>query len=206
MPNLSCGEAVMQLLSEYGVDTVFGMAGTMTVGAVSRHRTRRNPARAVSQRAGREPDGRRLRARDRKAGGMHHHRRAGRHQRRHWDCPGVLRLAAMLVLSARPRRVRTARAGAPFMSSMTKRRSPRASPPSARWCVYPEELPELIARAYAIFRGRAPAPGAPLIAARRPPRTGRRCVEDAARAAAANAASCGHRGGGGSSLPRAAGL
>ncbi|MBS0578782.1 MAG: 5-guanidino-2-oxopentanoate decarboxylase [Proteobacteria bacterium] len=28
---MNCGEAVMQLLADYGVDTVFGMAGTMTV-------------------------------------------------------------------------------------------------------------------------------------------------------------------------------
>ena len=31
MNNMSCGEAIMKLLSDYGVDTVFGMAGTMTV-------------------------------------------------------------------------------------------------------------------------------------------------------------------------------
>jgi 5-guanidino-2-oxopentanoate decarboxylase len=31
MSKLTCGEAVMQLLSQYEVDTVFGMAGTMTV-------------------------------------------------------------------------------------------------------------------------------------------------------------------------------
>lgn len=29
--SMTCGEAVMQLLAQYGVDTVFGMAGTMTV-------------------------------------------------------------------------------------------------------------------------------------------------------------------------------
>src|SRR3569833_2607912 len=28
---MSCGEAVMQLLADYEVDSVFGMAGTMTV-------------------------------------------------------------------------------------------------------------------------------------------------------------------------------
>ena len=28
---MNCGEAVMQLLADYEVDTVFGMAGTMTV-------------------------------------------------------------------------------------------------------------------------------------------------------------------------------
>lgn len=28
---MNCGEAVMQLLAAYGVDTVFGMAGTMTL-------------------------------------------------------------------------------------------------------------------------------------------------------------------------------
>ncbi|MBS0394421.1 MAG: 5-guanidino-2-oxopentanoate decarboxylase [Proteobacteria bacterium] len=31
MEQVTCGEAVMQLLSDYGVDTVFGMAGTMTL-------------------------------------------------------------------------------------------------------------------------------------------------------------------------------
>src|ERR1700728_1933427 len=31
MPVLTCGEAVMQLLAAYGVDTVFGMPGTHTV-------------------------------------------------------------------------------------------------------------------------------------------------------------------------------
>jgi hypothetical protein len=29
---MTCGEAVMKLLAAYEVDTVFGMAGTMTVG------------------------------------------------------------------------------------------------------------------------------------------------------------------------------
>jgi len=28
---MTCGEAVMKLLAAYGVDTVFGMAGTMTL-------------------------------------------------------------------------------------------------------------------------------------------------------------------------------
>lgn len=31
MKAMTCGEAVMKLLSAYEVDTVFGMAGTMTV-------------------------------------------------------------------------------------------------------------------------------------------------------------------------------
>ena len=31
MQVLSCGEAVMKLLAAYDVDTVFGMAGTMTL-------------------------------------------------------------------------------------------------------------------------------------------------------------------------------
>ena len=31
MTHLTCGEAVMKLLSAYGVDTVFGMPGTHTV-------------------------------------------------------------------------------------------------------------------------------------------------------------------------------
>ncbi len=31
MKAMTCGEAVMKLLAAYEVDTVFGMAGTMTV-------------------------------------------------------------------------------------------------------------------------------------------------------------------------------
>ena len=48
MQVLSCGEAVMKLLAAYDVDTVFGMAGTMTL-ELYRGIARRDPPRTVPE-------------------------------------------------------------------------------------------------------------------------------------------------------------
>ena len=47
MKAMTCGEAVMRLLTAYEVDTVFGMAGTMTVELYRGIGLARDPPRAV---------------------------------------------------------------------------------------------------------------------------------------------------------------
>ena len=119
---MTCGEAVMKLLAAYEVDTVFGMAGTMTVELYRGIAPRGDPPRAVSQRAGRQSHGRRLRARDRQARRLHHHRRPRRHQCGDRHRPGLLRFAAH---AGALRRVRHAHAGERLGSGPRARRPGR---------------------------------------------------------------------------------
>jgi thiamine pyrophosphate-dependent acetolactate synthase large subunit-like protein len=155
---MTCGEAVMKLLSAYGVDTVFGMAGTMTVElyrgiarAGIRHVQCRN-----EQGASLMADG--------------YARATGK--------PGVCTIIAgpgvtnaatgiaqaycdsqpMLVLSGGTA-TRTHGKGWGAIHELDDQAAVTAGFTAFSAMVrYPEELPELIARAYAVFRGTRPRP------------------------------------------------
>ncbi len=155
---MTCGEAVMKLLAAYEVDTVFGMAGTMTVElyrgiglAGIRHVQCRN-----EQGASLMADG--------------YARATGK--------PGVCTLIAgpgvtnaatgiaqafcdsqpMLVLSGACA-TRTQGKGWGAIHELTDQAAVTAGFTALSAMVrYPEELPELIARAYAVFRGTRPRP------------------------------------------------
>jgi len=155
---MTCGEAVMKLLSAYEVDTVFGMAGTMTVElyrgiALSgiRHVQCRN-----EQGASLMADG--------------YARATGK--------PGVCTIIAgpgvtnaatgiaqaycdsqpMLVLSGACA-TRTQGKGWGAIHELADQAAVTAGFSAFSAMVrYPEELPELIARAYAVFRGSRPRP------------------------------------------------
>jgi thiamine pyrophosphate-dependent acetolactate synthase large subunit-like protein len=154
----TCGEAVMKLLSAYGVDTVFGMAGTMTVElyrgiALSgiRHVQCRN-----EQGASLMADG--------------YARATGK--------PGVCTIIAgpgvtnaatgiaqaycdsqpLLVLSGACA-TRTQGKGWGAIHELNDQAAVTAGFTAFSAMVrYPEELPELLARAYAVFRGSRPRP------------------------------------------------
>ncbi|HWM66122.1 MAG TPA: 5-guanidino-2-oxopentanoate decarboxylase [Steroidobacteraceae bacterium] len=155
---MSCGEAVMKLLSAYEVDTVFGMAGTMTVElyrgiarAGIRHVQCRN-----EQGASLMADG--------------YARATGK--------PGVCTIIAgpgvtnaatgiaqaycdsqpMLVLSGGTI-TRTHGKGWGAIHELDDQAAVTAGFTAFSAMIrYPEELPELIARAYAVFRGTRPRP------------------------------------------------
>ena len=158
MKAMNCGEAVMKLLSAYEVDTVFGMAGTMTLElyrgialAGIRHVQCRN-----EQGASLMADG--------------YARATGR--------PGVCTVIAgpgvtnaatgiaqaycdsqpMLVLSGACA-TRTQGKGWGAIHELADQAAVTAGFTAFSAMVrYPEELPELIARAYALFRGSRPRP------------------------------------------------
>jgi len=155
---MTCGEATMKLLVSYGVDTVFGMAGTMTLElyrgialAGIRHVQCRN-----EQGASLMADG--------------YARATGR--------PGVCTIIAgpgvtnaatgiaqaycdsqpMLVLSGACA-TRTQGKGWGAIHELADQAAVTAGFTAFSDMVrYPEELPELIARAYAVFRGSRPRP------------------------------------------------
>jgi 5-guanidino-2-oxopentanoate decarboxylase len=158
MESMSCGEALMQLLAAYGVDTVFGMAGTMTVElyrgigrAGIRHVQCRN-----EQGASLMADG--------------YARATGK--------PGVCTIIAgpgvtnaatgiaqaycdsqpMLVLSgATP--TTTLGKGWGAIHELNDQAAVTAGFTALSAMVrYPEELPELVARAFGVFRGGRPRP------------------------------------------------
>jgi 5-guanidino-2-oxopentanoate decarboxylase len=155
---MTCGEAVMKLLAAYEVDTVFGMAGTMTVelyrgiaGAGVRHVQCRN-----EQGASLMADG--------------YARATGK--------PGVCTIIAgpgvtnaatgiaqaycdsqpMLVLSGACA-TRTQGKGWAAIHELADQAAVTAGFTAFSAMVrYPEEVPELIARAYGLFRGSRPRP------------------------------------------------
>lgn len=158
MGAMTCGEAVMKLLAAYGVDTVFGMAGTMTLdlyrgiaNAGMRHVQCRN-----EQGASLMADG--------------YARATGKPG----VCtiiggPGVTNAATgiaqaycdsqpMLILSgASPATTHGKGWGA--IHELNDQSAVTAGFTAFSAMVrYPEELPELIARAYAVFRGSRPRP------------------------------------------------
>src|ERR1700735_4073475 len=158
MSVLTCGEAVMKLLAAYGVDTVFGMPGTHTVElyrgiarAGLRHVQCRN-----EQGASLMADG--------------YARATGKPG----VCtivsgPGVTNAATgiaqaycdsqpMLVLSGACA-TRTLGKGWGAIHELTDTAAVTAGFTAFSAMVrYPEEVPELIARAYAVFRGSRPRP------------------------------------------------
>ncbi len=158
MKAMTCGEAVMKLLAAYEVDTVFGMAGTMTVElyrgialAEIRHVQSRN-----EQGASLMADG------------------YARATRKPGVCtiiagPGVTNAATgiaqaycdsqpMLVLSGACA-TRTQGKGWGAIHELHDQAAVTAGFTAFSAMVrYPEELPELVARAYAVFRGSRPRP------------------------------------------------
>src|ERR1700723_935274 len=158
MTALTCGEAVMKLLSAYGVDTVFGMPGTHTVElyrgiarAGMRHVQCRN-----EQGASLMADG--------------YARATGKPG----VCtivsgPGVTNAATgiaqaftdsvpMLVLSGACA-MATQGKGWGTVHELTDQSAVTAGFTALSAMVrYPEELPELVARAYGVFRGSRPRP------------------------------------------------
>src|SRR5690349_4748651 len=155
---MTCGEAVMKLLAAYGVDTVFGMAGTMTLDlyrgiAASgiRHVQCRN-----EQGASLMADG--------------YARATGRPG----VCtiiggPGVTNAATgiaqaycdsqpMLVLSGASPTLSHGKGWGAIHELDDQAAVTSGFTAFSAMVRYPEELPELIARAYAVFRGTRPRP------------------------------------------------
>ncbi|MEP6547960.1 MAG: 5-guanidino-2-oxopentanoate decarboxylase [Gammaproteobacteria bacterium] len=155
---MNCGEAVMNLLSAYGVDTVFGMAGTMTVElyrgialAGIRHVQCRN-----EQGASLMADG--------------YARATGK--------PGVCTIIAgpgvtnaatgiaqaycdsqpMLVLSGACATQTQGKGWGPIHELADQAAVTAGFTAFSTMVRYPADLPELIARAYAVFRGSRPRP------------------------------------------------
>ena len=154
----SCGEAVMQLLAAYGVDTVFGMAGTMTVELY-----RGIPPAGIRHVQCRNEQGASLMADG-------YARATGK--------PGVCTIIAgpgvtnaatgiaqaycdsqpMLVLSGACA-TRTHGKGWGAIHELPDQAAVTAGFTAFSAMVrYPEEMPELVARAYAVFRGSRPRP------------------------------------------------
>src|SRR5260221_1278911 len=158
MPPTTCAEALMQLLSAYDVDTVFGMAGTMTVElyrgmaiAGIRHVQCRN-----EQGASLMADG--------------YSRATGK--------PGVCTIIAgpgvtnaatgiaqaysdsqpMLVLSGPCATLTQGKAWGAMHELAHQAALTSGLTAISAMIRYPEELPELVARAYAVFRGSRPRP------------------------------------------------
>jgi 5-guanidino-2-oxopentanoate decarboxylase len=154
----TCGEAVMSLLAAYGVDTVFGMAGTMTVDlyrgiglAGIRHVQCRN-----EQGASLMADG--------------YARATGK--------PGVCTIIAgpgvtnaatgiaqaycdsqpMLVLSGACATRTQGKGWGPIHELADQAAVTAGFTAFSTMVRYPEEVPELVARAYALFRGSRPRP------------------------------------------------
>ena len=158
MSTLSCGEAVMQLLADYEVDTVFGMAGTMTVEVyrgIGRAKIRHVQCRN-EQGASLMADG--------------YARATGK--------PGVCTIIAgpgvtnaatgiaqaycdsqpMLVISGATA-TRSLGKGWGAIHELKDQAAVTAGFTAFSAMVrYPEEIPELVARAYAGFRGTRPRP------------------------------------------------
>jgi 5-guanidino-2-oxopentanoate decarboxylase len=155
---MTCGEAVMKLLAAYGVDTVFGMAGTMTLdlyrgiaGAGIRHVQCRN-----EQGASLMADG--------------YARATGKPG----VCtliggPGVTNAATgiaqaycdsqpMLVLSGASPAVTQGKGWGAIHELNDQAAVTAGFTAFSAMIRYPEELPESIARAYAVFRGSRPRP------------------------------------------------
>ena len=158
MKVMTCGEALMQLLSSYGADTVFGMAGTMTLELY-----RGIPLAGIRHVQCRNEQGASLMADG-------YARVTGR--------PGVCTIIAgpgvtnaatgiaqaycdsqpMLVLSGACA-TRTQGMGWGAIHELSDQAAVTAPFTAFSHMVrYPEELPELLARAYAIFRGARPRP------------------------------------------------
>jgi 5-guanidino-2-oxopentanoate decarboxylase len=158
MKAITCGEAVMKLLAAYGVDTVFGMAGTMTLElyrgiahAGIRHVQCRN-----EQGASLMADG--------------YARATGRPG----VCtiiggPGVTNAATgiaqaycdsqpMLVLSGASATLTHGKGWGAIHELADQAAVTTGFTAFSSMVRYPQELPELIARAYAVFRGSRPRP------------------------------------------------
>lgn len=158
MDRLTCGEAVMQLLSSYGVDTVFGMAGTHTVDlyrGIARAEIRHVQCRN-EQGASLMADG--------------YARATGKPG----VCtivsgPGVTNAATgiaqaytdsqpMLVLSGACATVTQGKGWGTVHELADQSAVTAGFTAFSAMVRYPEELPELVARAYAVFRGTRPRP------------------------------------------------
>src|ERR1700760_2534543 len=155
---MSCGEAVMQLLSDYGVDTVFGMAGTMTVELY----------RGISLTGIRHVQCRNEQGASLMADGY------ARATGKPGVCtiiagPGVTNAATgiaqaycdsqpMLVLSGACPTVTHGKGWGAIHELDDQAAVTAGFTAFSAMVRYPEEVPELIARAYAIFQGSRPRP------------------------------------------------
>jgi thiamine pyrophosphate-dependent acetolactate synthase large subunit-like protein len=156
--NMTCGEAVMKLLAAYEVDTVFGMAGTMTVPLY-----RGIPSAGVRHVQCRNEQGASLMADG-------YARATGK--------PGVCTIIAgpgvtnaatgiaqaycdsqpMLVLSGACATRTQGKGWGPIHELADQAAVTAGFTAFSAMIRYPEEVPELIARAYAVFRGSRPRP------------------------------------------------
>jgi 5-guanidino-2-oxopentanoate decarboxylase len=155
---MTCGEAVMQLLAAYGVDTVFGMAGTMTLEIY----------RGIARTGIRHVQCRNEQGASFMADGF------ARATGKPGVCtviggPGVTNAAtgiAQAYADSQPMLVLSGASPAPSQGKgwgaihELNDQAAVTAPFTAFSAMvrYPEELPELIARAYAIFRGSRPRP------------------------------------------------
>jgi 5-guanidino-2-oxopentanoate decarboxylase len=155
---MTCGEAVMKLLSAYGVDTVFGMAGTMTLELY----------RGIAASGMRHVQCRHEQGASLMADGY------ARATGRPGVCtiiggPGVTNAAtgiAQAFCDSQPMLVLSGAAPAPTQGKgwgaiheLNDQAAVTAGFTAFSAMIrYPEEVPELIARAYAVFRGSRPRP------------------------------------------------
>jgi 5-guanidino-2-oxopentanoate decarboxylase len=158
MKAMTCGEAVMQLLAAYGVDTVFGMAGTMTLEIY----------RGIARTGIRHVQCRNEQGASFMADGY------ARATGNPGVCtiiggPGVTNAAtgiAQAYSDSQPMLVLSGASPAPSQGKgwgaiheLNDQAAVTAGFTAFSAMVrYPEELPELIARAYAVFRGSRPRP------------------------------------------------
>jgi thiamine pyrophosphate-dependent acetolactate synthase large subunit-like protein len=156
--NTTCGEAVMQLLAAYEVDTVFGMAGTMTVPLY----------RGISTAGVRHVQCRNEQGASLMADGY------ARATGKPGVCtiiagPGVTNAATgiaqaycdsqpMLVLSGACATRTQGKGWGPIHELADQAAVTAGFTAFSAMVRYPEDVPELIARAYAVFRGSRPRP------------------------------------------------
>jgi 5-guanidino-2-oxopentanoate decarboxylase len=155
---MTCGEAVMKLLAAYGVDTVFGMAGTMTLELY----------RGIARTGIRHVQCRNEQGASLMADGY------ARATGKPGVCtiiggPGVTNAATgiaqaycdsqpMLVLSGAPPAPTHAKGWGAIHELNDQAAVTAGFTAFSAMVRYPDELPELIARAYAVFRGTRPRP------------------------------------------------
>ncbi|MBV9317465.1 MAG: 5-guanidino-2-oxopentanoate decarboxylase [Gammaproteobacteria bacterium] len=158
MQALTCGEAVMQLLADYEVDTVFGMAGTMTLELY----------RGIARTGMRHVQCRNEQGASLMADGY------ARATGKPGVCtliggPGVTNAATgiaqaysdsqpMLVLSGASPAASQGKGWGAIHELNDQAAVTAGFTAFSAMVRYPEELPELVARAYALFRGSRPRP------------------------------------------------
>ena len=153
------GMYLARLLDAYGIERRLRHSGRPHGRALSRPAGRAAPPRHAAPRAGRRLHGRRLCARDRQAGRLLRHHRAGHDQHRHRDGAGLsgFHPDAGDLRRQRDRRAR-ARATAVCTSCRTSKGWSASVSAFSHTLHRAEDLPAVLARAFAVFGSGRPRP------------------------------------------------